>query len=164
MSQTTCGTRARLHVRETLPTPVRGRRERVTDRLSALVADGSLAEFDVVPWDKRIPCDGSGDPETRDAYLAFSGWADSEDVSLSPFFETRECYSWETGERGTWVVLPALCLSVYEGDDLAAVYPHRDGDSYESVWTGIESLDDGENRNDRDHAADRDTVVVGPTR
>jgi hypothetical protein len=141
MSQTHCGTRARLHVRETLPDPVRGRRERVTDRLSALVADGALAEYDVVSWDKRIPADGSGDPETQDAYLAFSEWAKAEEVSLSPFFETRECYSWQTGERGTWVVLPALCLSVYEDDELVAVYPHRDGDTYESVWSGIESLE-----------------------
>lgn len=141
MSQTPCGTRARLHVRETLPAPVRGRRERVTDSLSALVSAGTLAEYDVVPWDKRIPADGSGDPGTRDTYLAFSAWADERGVSLTPFFETRECYSWETGERGTWVVLPALCLSVYGDDELVAVYPHRDGDTYESVWTGIDSLD-----------------------
>jgi hypothetical protein len=141
MSQTTCGTRARFHARETLPAPVRGSRERATDRLSALVADGSLAEYNVDVWDKRIPSDGSGDPETRDAYLAYGAWADEAGVSLSPFFETRECYSWETGERGTWVVLPALCLSVYEDDELVAVYPHRDGDTYESVWAGIESLE-----------------------
>ena len=141
MPQTTCGTRARLYVRETLPAPVRGRRERVTDRLSALVADGALARYDVDVWDKRIPADGSGDPETQDAYLACSTWAAEAGVSLSPFFETRECYSWQTGERGTWVVLPALCLSVYEDDELVAVYPHRDGDTYESVWSGIDSLE-----------------------
>ena len=141
MSQTHCGTRARLHVRETLPAPVRGRRERVTDRLSALVAGGTLAEYDVVPWDKRIPADGSGDPDTQDTYLAFCAWAEERGVGLSPFFEARECYSWETGERGTWVVLPALCLSVYEDGELVAVYPHRDGDTYQSVWTGIDSLE-----------------------
>jgi len=141
MSQTHCGTRARLHVRETLPYPVRGRRERVAEELSTLVAAGTLAEYDVVTWDKRIPADGSGDPELRDTYLAFEAWAERRDVSLAPFFETRECYSWETGERGTWVVLPALCLSVYEDGELTAVYPHRDGDTYHSVWTGIESLE-----------------------
>jgi hypothetical protein len=141
MSQTHCGTRARLHVRETLPYPVRGRRERVADELSALVAAGTLAEFDVVTWDKRIPADGSGDPELRDTYLAFETWAEDRGVSLSPFFETRECYSWGTGERGTWMVLPALCLAVYEDGELESVYPHRDGDTYHSVWAGIDSLD-----------------------
>lgn len=143
MSQTPRGTRARLHVRETLPDPVRGGRKRVTDRLSELVAAGALGEYDVVTWDKRVPADGSGDTGTRDVYLAFEAWAQERDVELSPFFETRECYSRETGERGTWVVLPALCLSIYEGSELVAVYPHRDGDTSRSVWTGIESLENG---------------------
>jgi hypothetical protein len=156
MSQTHCGTRARLHVRERLPAPVRGRRERVTDRLSALVADGALAEFDVRTWDKRLPADGSGDPELRDTYLAFDAWADERGVDLAPFFQTRECYSWETGERGTWMVLPALCLSVYEDGELTAVYPHRDGDTYHSVWTGIESLEE------TTESASRDTELVTP--
>jgi len=158
MSQPHCGTRARLHVRETLPGPVRGRRDKVVDRLAALVAGGSLAGYDVVPWDKRIPCDGSGDPETRDHYLAFSEWADEHGVGLTPFFETRECYSWETGERGTWVVMPALCLSVYEDDELTAVYPHTDGDTYNSVWTGVESLEDDGTEEDADE--DRDLLVI----
>ena len=158
MSQTHCGTRARLHVRETLPGPVRGRRDRVADRLAALVAEGSLAGYDVVPWDKRIPCDGSGDPDTRDRYLAFSEWADERGVSLAPFFETRECYSWETGKRGTWVVMPALCLSVHEDGELTAVYPHTDGDTYNSVWTGIESLEEG--HTGEELPEDRDPLVV----
>lgn len=156
MSQTHCGTRARLHVRETLPQPVRHRRQRVADRLSALVAEGALREFDVVTWDKRIPADGSGDPELRDTYLSFEAWAEERDVSLAPFFQTRECYSWETGERGTWVVLPALCLSVHEDGDLTAVYPHRDGDTYHSVWTGIESLEE------TDGSSRRDAGLVSP--
>jgi len=156
MSQTHCGTRARLHVRETLPTPVRGRRERVTDRLSTLVAEGALAEYEAETWDKRIPADGSGDRDTQDAYLAYSQWAEEAGVSLSPFFETRECYSWQTGERGTWMVLPALCLSVYEDDELVAVYPHRDGDTYESVWSGIDSLDPAEG------SPDDETELVAP--
>lgn len=159
MSQTTSGTRARLHVRETLPTPVRGGRERAMDRLSDLVAAGTVVEYHVDVWDKRIPADGSGDPELRDTYLAFADWAEDAGVTLSPFFETRECYSWETGERGTWVVLPALCLSVYEDGELAAVYPHRDGDTYRSVWSGIQAL---ETEGDRSHD-DRKSLVVGTT-
>jgi hypothetical protein len=159
MSQTHSGTRARLHVRETLPSPVRYRREQVTDRLSALVADGALAEFDVVTWDKRIPADGSGDRELRDTYLALEDWAQDRDVSLAPFFATRECYSWETGERGTWVVLPALCLSVYEDDELTSVYPHRNGDTYHSVWSGIESLRGGDDR--EESTDDRGALAVG---
>jgi len=150
MSQTHCGTRARLHVRERLPKPVRGRRERVADALSALVAEGTLAGYTIENWDKRIPADGSGDPELRDTYLSFEGWAEDQHVSLTPFFATRECYSWETGERGTWIVLPALCLSVYEDDELVDVYPHRDGETYESVWTGIESLEEADDSPHRD--------------
>lgn len=149
----TRGTRVELYGRETLPTPARGRREQVADRLAALVDAGAIAACDVFTWPKRIPRSAGGDATARDRYLAVETWAMEAGVSLGPGFQTRECYSMETGERGDWVVLPALCLVVYEDDQIAAVYPHGDGDTTRSVLDGIASLDAAVAGDDRaDHA------------
>jgi hypothetical protein len=146
--------RVELHVRETLPEPAGERRAAVTDRLEALAADGVVDGYDVFTWDKRIRVDGTGDRGTRDLYLSFVGWADEEGVGLRPFFDTRECYSMATGEFGRWLVLPALCLAVYEDGDLAAVYPHADGREFRSVEDCLDSLaDDGSDSRERDERA-----------
>lgn len=134
------GTHVELYHRETLPTPAQGRREQVEARLAALESAGAIAGYDVATWPKRVPCDGTADPAVRDRYLAFATWAAEGDVRLTPFFGTRECYSMATGDRGDWVVLPALCLAVYEGDRLTSVYPHADGDTYRSVLFGLQTL------------------------
>ncbi|PSQ45748.1 hypothetical protein BRD17_00860, partial [Halobacteriales archaeon SW_7_68_16] len=125
----------------TLPKPASGRRDRLRERLCDLAAGSTVEEFDVSTWPKRVPRDGSCDPAVRDRYLEFAAWARDNGVRLSPFFGTRECYSMETGERGEWVVLPALCLAVYEDGDLSAVYPHADGDTYHSVLSGLRHLE-----------------------
>jgi hypothetical protein len=138
----TRGTRVELLARAELPTPAAGQRDHLVDRLADLASDGVLAEFDVSAWPKRMRRDGTADATTRDRYLAFSAWARDRSVRLTPFFGTRECYSMETGERGEWVVLPVLCLAIHEDGDLAAVYPHADGDTYRSVLSGVKSLED----------------------
>lgn len=143
-SERTRGTYVELYGRETLPPPAATRRERLEARLTDLSSEGALAGFDVSTWPKRVPHDGDDDADAavRDRYLAFTAWAVEQGVRLTPFFDTRECYSMATGERGEWVVLPALCLAVYEDGDLAAVYPHADGDTYRSVQSGLRSLEE----------------------
>lgn len=138
----TRGTRVECYGRETLPAPVRCRREVVTERLATLVDAGRIDDLDVSAWPKRIPCDGAVDPSARDRYLALRTWASENGVRLAPFFQTRGCYSMETGERGDWIVLPALCMVVYEGDEIETVYPHADGESYRSVLDGLARLED----------------------
>lgn len=146
------GVHVELYARETLPSPARGRREHVEARLTELSAGGAIASFDVATWPKRVPCGGDADPEVRDRYLAFEAWAGERDVRLTPFFGARECYSMATGDRGNWVVLPALCLAVYEDESLRAVYPHTDGDTYRSVLSGLRSLETDADRESRDAA------------
>ena len=151
------GTRVELYGRETLPPPAAERRDHVAETLRALERQELIDECTVSAWPKRIECASAADPDARDLYLSFQSWAEDNQVRLTPFFQTRECYSMETGDRGDWVVFPAICLAVYEGDDLVSVYPHADGDTYRSVLTGLESLVD-----DDDSDEDRDRIVAGP--
>lgn len=155
--------RVELFVRDGLPEPAARQCERLTNRLTALEADDTVAAVATFTWDKRVQC---GDPvktKARDRYEEFEAWAADRGVSLRPFFGTRECYSMETGERGEWIVYPALCLAVYDDGDLASVFPHADGDDYRSVTDGLDALggESTETASDSDATDDREPVVVG---
>lgn len=129
-----------LFVREGLPGPVRERRAELTAELEALVDDGAVDSYSVATWPKRRPVEG-GDATAR--FVSFREWARAADADLSPFFDTRECYSPSTGRRTEWLVYPALCVAVYDAGELAAVYPHRDADGRtRAVMDGIETLRD----------------------
>lgn len=139
-TERTGGRRVALYVRETLPTPAARQRETLRTRLRALEAEGRVDGFDVFDCPKRIRCENPTARDARDRYLEFAQWARDSDVSLHPSFSTRDCYAMDTGEKGEWLVFPALSLAVYEDGDLAAVYPHADGDAYRSVADGLTAL------------------------
>lgn len=150
---------ATLSVRETLPYPSQQRSAAVRTELETLVDEGTLDELSTREWPKRVPV-GDCDGVVRDAYLAYSAWADAAGVSLAPFFATRECYSAEAGTHIDWLVVPAFALAIRVDGDLAAVYPHSDGTETASVEDGIDLLRSG------DVAAASPLVLdagVGPT-
>jgi len=133
------GSRVALYVRETLPEPAQQRAERVVTRLEGLANDDRIDGYDVFHWPKRIRCD-EADCVSGARYNEFVRWAQDSGVALTPFFETRDCYSMATAERGEWLVFPALCLVVYENGEMASVFPHADADSYRSVVDCLDAL------------------------
>jgi len=139
-TERTGGRRVALYVRETLPTPAARQRDTLRTRLRTFEAEGRVDGFDVSDCPKRIRCENPTDETARDRYLEFAQWARDRGVSLHPSFSTRECYAMDTGEKGEWIVFPAISLAVYEDGDLAAVYPHADGDSYRSVADGLTAI------------------------
>lgn len=123
-----------MYVRSSAPGVARERQERTRERLASLDEEGAVGSVTVRQWPKRVALDD--DPEQEwvlDRFEAFSRWAEAENVSLDPGFGTRECYSWATGYRYDALVLPVICLAVYEGGDLVSVYPHADGDETRTV-------------------------------
>lgn len=133
------GLRAHLYVRSELPPPAREQCDAVESRLARLVDCGALESVERNEWQKRVPveaCDGA----VRDIYLSATAWADEQGVRLTPFFEIRECYSSAHGGLTDWLVVPALCLAVFEDEELTAVYPHADGPTTYSVDDGVDSL------------------------
>ncbi|WP_372478990.1 HTH domain-containing protein [Halomicrobium sp. HM KBTZ05] len=134
------GVRARLFVREALPTPATQSSQRTIARLERLTSEGLLDGYSVTSWDKRLPVDGADAPEQRRRYNEFSDWARSNGARLTPFFDTRECYSMETGEKRTELVFPAICLALYEDGDLRTVAPHAAGSETESVADCLDRL------------------------
>ncbi|WP_225334213.1 HTH domain-containing protein [Halomicrobium urmianum] len=140
MPTTDDAVRAELYVREDLPKPVQNCRRRCVAHLERLVAAGALDGFDVTSWAKRVPLgDGDAPSTERDCFNEFSAWAREAGVRLAPFFDTRLCYSMETGQKRRELVTPAVCLALYDGDGLRQVAPYA---TDEGTTTVSECLDD----------------------
>lgn len=129
-----------LYERGELPPPAAERADSIHAQLESLEERGILADVERREWVKRAPVDGC-DRDLRDTYLSFTNWANQAAVRLTPFFQTRECFSPDAGERVDWLVMPAFCLAVYTDDVVSAVYPHTDGDETKTVEDGLEELD-----------------------
>ncbi len=158
MPTTDDAVRAELYVREDLPKPVQNCRRRCIAHLERLVAAGALDGFDVTSWAKRVPLESDGTPRPeRDCFNAFSAWAREADVRLAPFFDTRLCYSMETGEKRTELVTPAVCLAIYDGDDLRRVAPCASEDGTTTVTECLDELA-GDELEDRDRQVEIGTA------
>lgn len=132
--------RATLFIRSDLPAPSQRRCSELEQDLRALVAAGVLDDAETVVWDKRVRAYGPPQTSERNRYAEFADWATRAHVSLAPFFDTRECYSTTTGEKETQLVMPTMCLAVYEAEELVRVAPHANGGSTESVTECLEVL------------------------
>lgn len=139
-TETTREIRAELFVRESLPAPATRSSQTIIARLERLAADGVLEQYGVTSWAKRLSLTGSEASSQRDRYSEFSDWAREHGLRLTPFFDTRECYSMKTGKKQTELVFPAICLAVYEDDELVTVAPHADGATTESVTDSLDRL------------------------
>jgi hypothetical protein len=127
-----------LFTRSDLPAPAQRRNAEVCAELDSLVERGDLAALDVVGWEKRVPREAPS-PE-RERHAEFEAWAAATDRRLTPFFDTRRCYAPGTCRRREELVLPAMCLAVYQDGTLTSVAPHVDGRETVSVEDAIERL------------------------
>jgi hypothetical protein len=130
-----------LYLREGTAGPARARQDAARERARQLVDNGVAADLDVETWETKVAADRTAreNEQALDAFNDFSDWARRQDVRLYPAFQTRECYSWEDGDRYTALVLPVMCLAITEGETLDAVYPHIDEETY-SVFDGLAIL------------------------
>ncbi|MFC7076519.1 HTH domain-containing protein [Haloarcula halophila] len=125
--------RVELFVRASLPTPSRERRTAIETALEALARTDAVDETNTTLWEKRVPVEDCGDRLERDRYNEFAAWAREEGVRLAPFFDTRTCYSMQTGRKREELVMPVMCVAVYEDGDLRQVAPVAGDDGPISV-------------------------------
>jgi hypothetical protein len=132
----------------------------VVDRLERLEADGRIDDLDVDVWGKSTELVRTADRDSgdvRETVAEFERWASENDRTLRPAFGRHGVDADGDGR----VVLPLLCLAVYEAKTVRAVYPHVDG---EDVYTihGIEAL---ESRSPKEgSSADRENEGAAPLR
>lgn len=134
---TTAERRVEFFSRASVPRVVRDRPSSIVERLDRLDSEGRVGSVETHTWPEELcPVEGA----VADRYEEFDAWADANGVALDPFFETRECRCLASDRSDTALVLPVLCLAVYEGGDLRAVYPHATGDGVRTVDDGIAAL------------------------
>jgi len=110
--------------------------------LSRLRSAGVLAEFAVELWPDEVAVEGPGETAILETVDRFEAWATDNGFTLRPPFETRTASSL-VGESEEVLVTPMLLAAVYEGDDLAGVYPCTDGDDTWTVEQFLDALDPG---------------------
>ena len=131
--------RVELYERSELPPPAVEQVDGVHRRLEQLADVELIADVEREEWVKRVRV-GECDPSLRDTYLSFTAWANAAGARLTPFFQTRECFTPEEKDYTDWLVMPAFCLAIYEDGELSAVYPHADENGTHTVQDGVESL------------------------
>jgi hypothetical protein len=109
-------------------TTVWSRQQRVLDALDRLSEAGRIERYRTQVWATRVPLSGPlADTrfyrEAVKRVREFEKWADDRDCEVELPFERTELVSEFTRERHHVVRLPATCLTVYEGTELAGVFP-----------------------------------------
>jgi len=145
----TATTRSRsveLFVRSLSPSasPAPAHVERVRD----LRGDDAIEEVTVTVWGREIALSTTArrtDPggHIHDRIASFRAWAADNDVTMAPFFETRDITSTITGEEYAALSLPVSCLAEYEDGELVHVAPYCTGDAVCCVADRLDRLDDG---------------------
>lgn len=156
--------RAVLKLRALASAGAHGFQREIVDRLDHLVEQGKLDSFETDVWGAQIPV---ADPtEQYETYREFESWADRRGVSLAPAFERREFGSMVADETREVIVLPLVCLVLYDRGELRAVYPHADGDRIYTVADGVEAVDRALAGSDRvrPRTDERSNGVIGDRR
>lgn len=134
------GYRVRLFLRGTVPPEIREQQAETVNRLEELESEHDLP-LEVTAWPRAIDVDPVGMTETYlDLLETFRAWAHAQGCTLTPAVHTKRADSWLSTEQQLSVSLPVMLLALYEGDEIAAVYPHVDGDEVRTVSQGIEAL------------------------
>lgn len=75
----------------------------------------------------------------RDTVAEFIHWANAYGYTLQPAFEWRSTNSADAQEQQ--IVTPLMTLALYSGERLQAVYPHMDGDTVNTIYDSVETLE-----------------------
>jgi hypothetical protein len=116
------------------------------ERVRAIEAESRVADCHIGTWNKQIVLDNGGldrNREVRKRVEAFESWADEHGVSLYPFFEERTRGSLAIDGERTVLVLPVICLAVYEGETLSELFPRAAGEVTYTVAEGLTALETG---------------------
>ena len=121
-------------------------KQAVLRRLSELDADGYIEDYEINVWTKEIrlagPLKGTSYYQMVSEHVdAFRQWADEKGLRLNSAFKTQSLSCEITGETYTVLSLPCICLAVYDGDELRAVYPHAADETIQTVSDCLKKLE-----------------------
>jgi hypothetical protein len=135
----------------------RTQQQRLFERVRRLEERSGIEETAVRRWPSRILADERS--ELVGVIREFESWTAERGPSLAPSFERRVVEPGFTDERFEQVVLPVMCLAVYQGGRLRYVAPHVDGRQAVTVHDCIEDLQERLGREDGRPSRRFDAVV-----
>lgn len=152
MSNDTDPPRVEFRVREHTPAGVYDRQQAVYERLQQLQEAGMISDVSVEVWEKQVSTGSDTDPDetdhgvrsVRNTYQAFEDWATRNGHALTPAFDTRECGTLVSTDRREVIVFPVMCLAVYDGEEIGAVFPCSTGDDIRTVEDGLAAIESGD--------------------
>lgn len=150
--------RVELHVRSL--SEARNPASEHLDRLRALADRGEI-DLSVSVWGREVGLSTAARETDAGQYVldrvaSFREWADERDVSVEPFFRTRQVHSTVTGESYATLVLPVSCLAEYRDGSLVHVAPYTTENAVHSVADHVSRLESDV------ETPDRATPVVEP--
>lgn len=143
---TTDPVRVVLRLRTLVPAGIGSVQSDVIDRLQRLEDEGLITTLDIDIWGLSMGVNGphNRDPiGTRRTVAEFERWAENHDCTLRPGFgrpDARSTADGESEQRGD-VVLPLLCLAVYDDATIRAVYPHTTSEGVQTIHDGLDVLE-----------------------
>ncbi len=160
-----------LYVRSLAGGAARTPQDTVIERLSRLEREGSVDEYAVHVWGRRVSPDSAAAETSAGRFVLdrierFREWARRNGASLESSFDTREVDCSITGESYTVTTVPTVTLAEFHGDELHRVTPCRGGETVCTVEDHLDALhtdgrpeggrgDEGEGTDERAPAAAR---------
>lgn len=121
-------------------TPLEGHPDEVIGYLEELRSEGCIEDFSVreVPKQAEVT---NGSSEAVRVFQELESWASDNGVSIHPFFDREQYESSLSGDHGEHVTFPVMSISVYEDDELRAVYPCSNSQGNHSVDECLHELE-----------------------
>lgn len=144
--------RVELYVRSLAPCGTSTEQNEIVERLRDLEQRDVVDHVDLAVWGDAVCLDGASATvgtgrRIADRVREFHDWCGDGRASLEPFFTWSSVESSLSGDSYRRVVLPHRCLAVYDGDQLAEVYPRQADGAVESLADGLRSLEGAADRN-----------------
>lgn len=117
------------------------RRADVLEFLDRLETDERIDTYETDTWPARV-CLKTGDHRESvvERFNRFNRWADSAGVSIQPPFEVSTTTSIVDRDPEPVLRTPAMCIAVYEENELRGVFPCSAGEECYTVNEGLRML------------------------
>lgn len=110
----------------------------------SLAADGVFDDVEIHTWPRKVSLEAgeSVGCEYVEAFETFESWATDHGVAIRPPFVVRDQDCLITQEHDEVLVTPMRFLSVWDGTELAGVYPCSHADGFTTIEEFLASVHD----------------------
>lgn len=153
-----------VRLREPTSDEIKETQTDLIERLHQLVAAGTLTHIDIAVWGPSLeanPAHPTDPSPIRETYLEFDQWARRQEYTLAPAFYRRAAGSLVDDVHSEVIMCPLICLGIYEGETVQAVYPYSDGETVYTIYDGLTEL---ESESSEHHSSPFTSEPLQPTK